>query len=196
MKLIIKQEGKRGIRLWFPNRLIFSKTAFKIFKRSLAKNRRKVENEEIKPDSLEGFDLPAAGQQDQDNAEEAEKTISRQIRSHVIETVDAQGIKETIRQEVREAVDANGIKETIRKEIRESIRNGAPSRSMEWRREVIDTKRKASEQSSGFDQLISGLPDEKIGEVMKIFRRMRKDHPGVPLVDVRSSEGDRVLIQL
>ncbi|NLB50651.1 MAG: hypothetical protein GX809_03605 [Clostridiaceae bacterium] len=196
MKLIIKQEGKRGIRLWFPNRLIFSKTAFKIFKRSLAKNRRKAESEAIKPDSLEGFDLPAAGQQDQETAEEAEKTISRQIRSHVIETVDAQGIKETIRQEVREAVDANGIKETIRKEIRESIRNGTPSRSMEWKREVIDTRRKASEQSSSFEQLISGLPDEKIGEVMKIFRRMRKDHPGVPLVDVRSSEGDRVLIQL
>ncbi len=196
MKLIIKQEGKRGIRFWFPTRLIFSKTAFKIYRRSMAKNRRKAESGEINPDSLEGFELPSAGKQDQGIAGEVENTVSRQVRTHVIETIDANGIKETIRQEVKEAVDANGIKETIRKEVRESIRNGAPSRTMEWKREVIDTRRKASGQSSGFEQFISGLPDKKIGEVMRIFRRMRKDHPGVPLVDVRSSDGDRVLIQL
>ncbi|NLB27841.1 MAG: hypothetical protein GX819_02695 [Clostridiaceae bacterium] len=179
MKLIIKQEGKRGIRFWFPTRLIFSKTAFKIYRRSMAKNRRKAESGEINPDSLEGFELPSAGKQDQGIAGEVENTDSRQAWTHVIETIDA-----------------NGIKETIRKEVRESIRNGAPSRTMEWKREVIDTRRKASGQSSGFEQFISGLPDKKIGEVMRIFRRMRKDHPGVPLVDVRSSDGDRVLIQL
>ncbi|HPX93779.1 MAG TPA: hypothetical protein PK646_05915 [Bacillota bacterium] len=197
MKLIIKQQGKRGIRLWFPNRMIFSKMAFKIYKRSLAKDRRKAESGEIKSDKLDDFDSPAVKKQDQMGAAgEVEKTVSREIRTHVIETIDADGIKETVRQEVREAVDANGIRETIRKEIRESIRDGNPSRRMEWRREVIDTKKEASEKSSGFEQFISGLPDEKIGEVMKIFRRMKKDYPGVPLVDVRSSEGDRVLIQL
>ena len=123
MKIIIKEEGKKGIRLWLPNRMIFSTTAAKIFARKAREARKKMEIEE------------------------------EAIHDLIPETVDCQ--------------------ET----------------------ETMDEA--ASGKSYGFkDHYLANLPEDKLKEAMKIMRRMKKDHPGVPLVDVEAADGTRVLIQL
>lgn len=149
MKLIVKQKGKRGIRLWFPNRLLFSKTAFKIFRRSAAGTREKMENQ-----------LPEDGQ-----LVEEEEILTPGLKW-------AMELKE--HKKALEASGADDIEDSIREEIVESDHG----------------------QGFDFQAFMASLPDEKVDQVMRIFRNMRKDHPGVPLVDVHSSDGDRVLIQL
>ena len=137
MKLIIKQEGKRGIRFWFPTRLIFSKTAFKVFRRSLEKS-AEMENSQA-PESEDWEEV----------------TDYRQL------------LDDGVDEETPMALEC-------------------------------EEKDAAAENSRGgfdFEAFMANLPDEKIDQILKIFHRMRKDHPGVPLVDVRSAEGDRVLIQ-
>lgn len=142
MKLIVKQKGRRGIRLWFPTRLIFSRTAFKIFRRSLAKSQKMPET-------------PAHA------LEDAEEDLD--YRQLLME-------EETAAQ-------------TAGTEPADTMVEGVGERE---------------ETGKGFDfgTFMAELPDEQVDQVLGLFRRMKKDHPGVPLVEVQSADGDRVLIQL
>lgn len=196
MKLIIKQRGKKGIRLWFPNRILFSKVAYRAFCRSMVKSHEKMEAREADPQNPDGLKWQEESQEANKTSEEVKARVNRQVRIRIIKTMEASGIRETIREEVREAVDADGIRETIRKEVRKSVRDGVASRKMEWKRELEDTRKRSARQGFDFGSFLADLPDEKIKDVMGVFRRMRKDHPGVPLIDVQSADGDRVLIKL
>ncbi len=149
MKLIVKQKGKRGIRLWFPNRLLFSKTALKIFRRSLAD---RLEKEEVLQDG-------------QDTLEDSQEIMTPGLKW-------ATDLKE--HKKAMEGKDPEEIKELIRHEV------------------------KSMDRHSGFDfnSFMANLPDEKLNELKDLLCNMKKDHPGLPLVDVHAADGTRVLIQL
>lgn len=135
MKLIIKQKGKIGIRLWLPNRLLFSKTSFNIFRRSLAKSEEMPE-------------IPSPDAEDQEEVLDYRQLLAE-----------------------------------------ESSGQGAGS-------ELAEVEEEDSGKGFDFQAFMANLPDEKVDQVIGIIRNMKKDHPGVPLVDVHSADGDRVLIQL
>ncbi len=42
----------------------------------------------------------------------------------------------------------------------------------------------------------ANIPVDKLNEAMIILRQMKKNHPGVPLLDVLAADGTKVLIQL
>lgn len=123
MRIIIKEKGKRGIRLWFPTRIIFSNTAARILSRKTRKAARGA-----------------------DTGEEA------------------------------------GVKDLIREAMEE-----------DWN--FVDEEAFDGHPFSG-GNFLANLPEDKMKEAMRLLRRMKIDHPGVPLVDVESSDGERVLIHL
>ena len=124
MRIIIKEKGKRGIRLWFPTRMIFSNTAARILSRKTRKAAR--------------------------GADERGKN----------------GLGDLIR-EAMEGEDWNFVDE-------EAFDGHPFSGGNFW----------------------ANVPEDKMKEAMRLLRRMKIDHPGVPLVDVESSDGERVLIHL
>jgi hypothetical protein len=59
----------------------------------------------------------------------------------------------------------------------------------------IDVDHKEGKHFS-YKGFLGHLPEDKMKDAMRIFRQMRKDFPGVPLVDVQSSDGTYVLVEL
>ena len=91
-----------------------------------------------------------------------------------------------------EAVDANGIRNHPQGNPGIDP-DGNPSDEMEWRREVIDTKKEASEKVPVSSNLSAVCPTRKLGSHENL-RRMKKII-GVPW-SMSALQGDRVLIQL
>ncbi|NLA82409.1 MAG: hypothetical protein GX849_06250, partial [Clostridiaceae bacterium] len=52
------------------------------------------------------------------------------------------------------------------------------------------------EDPSCGSNFFANIPVDKLNEAMVILRQMKKNHPGVPLLDVLAADGTKVLIQL
>lgn len=40
------------------------------------------------------------------------------------------------------------------------------------------------------------VPEEKLDDALKALRNMKRNHPGIPLVEAKSADGDYVLISM
>lgn len=145
MKIMIKVSGKVGIRLWLPNRLVFSNTAARLMARSA---------------------------EDEDERDK-EACVKRK--------------RKAIRDKIKADSGLGDLGDRIRKEVHESL-----EKELE---DLPDKEKDLAQPSFDLGDLFSKLPEDKAREAMRVLRKMKKTHPGVPLVDVVTADGDRVLIK-
>ncbi|HZK28948.1 MAG TPA: hypothetical protein VFD19_01880 [Clostridia bacterium] len=218
MKIIIKEKGKKwGIRLWFPTWMLFSKTSARLVMRSMNRSAKKTETiaSKVKENVLEEVNRERIKET---ILKEVDKTISAgtiasKVKENVLDEVNSERIRGTIRAKVSQAIRGELVDKTIEPTDEDSVGqclDEDPEKTVELveedpvsecaseKREKTKNKKPwdKSKSSFPFGQMLTNLPEEKVFEAMRILRGMRKNHPGVPLVDVRSANGDRVLIKL
>lgn len=59
----------------------------------------------------------------------------------------------------------------------------------------IECERK-EDKTFSYKSFVGNIPEDKIKDAMRIFRNMRKDFPGIPLIEVHAADGTRVLVKI
>ena len=59
----------------------------------------------------------------------------------------------------------------------------------------IECERK-EDKTFSYKSFVGNIPEDKIKDAMRIFRNMRKDFPGIPLIEVHAADGTRVLVKM
>ena len=213
MKIIIKPNEQRfAIRLWFPTRMLFSKTTARIVIRSMKRSAKQTETivSKVKENVLEDVDTVRIAdtiRTEVDNAISAE-IIANKVKEDILNKVNSARINETIRAKVDKAIgeklddviiepiDGDPGSEYADEDLGEAAKSFDEDQDDDSDKTINKKPWKKSKSNFSLEQMLTHLPEEKVIEAMRVLRRMKKDHPGVPLVDVRSAEGDRVLIKL
>lgn len=96
--------------------------------------------------------------------------------------------KDGLRKQILDEINPEEIRESIRMEIHEDLEEELDS--------LPDEEREKAERLFSKGSFFPDIPPEAAVEAVRILRKMKKDHPGVPLVDVQAADGTEVLIKL
>lgn len=96
--------------------------------------------------------------------------------------------KDSLREQILDEINPEEIRESIRKEIREDLREELDC--------LPDEESEKTERLFSKGSFFPDIPPDAAVEAVRILRQMKKDHPGVPLVDVQAADGTEVLIKL
>lgn len=95
--------------------------------------------------------------------------------------------RKAIRDRIKADTGLEGLGDRIRQEVHGSLEKGLE--------DLPDKEKDLARPAFDLGDLFSKLPADKAREAMRVLRKMKKTHPGVPLVDVVTADGDRVLIK-
>ena len=205
MKIIIKPNEQRfAIRLWFPTRMLFSKTTARIVIRSMKRSAKQTETivSKVKENVLEDVDTVRIAdtiRTEVDNAISAE-IIANKVKEDILNKVNSARINETIRAKVDKAIgeklddviiepiDGDPGSEYADEDLGEAAKSfdedlGEAAKSFDEDQDDDSDKTinkkpwKNSKSKFSLDHMLPKIPEEKVIEAMSVLHRMKKDHP-------------------